>query len=37
LLREIGGGGFAFDRGIGRDDNFLDVAGIDTGNQVRDA
>src|SRR5579863_4826742 len=34
LLREINRGGFAFDRRIGRDDNFIDIAGIDTGYQV---
>jgi hypothetical protein len=37
LLREISGGGFALDRGVGRDDYFINVAGIDSRDEVRDA
>ena len=37
LLREIGRGGFAFYRGIGGEDDFVDVAGIDAGEEIRDA
>ena len=37
LLGEVGGGGFAFDRGIGREDDFLDVALGDAAEQVADA
>ncbi len=28
LLREIGGGGFAFDGGIGGDNDFVDIPGV---------
>ena len=37
LLREIGGGGFAFDRRIGCDDDLVHVAGVDTSDQIGDA
>ena len=37
LLRQVGSGGFAFDGGIGSDNDFVDVAGVDAGNQVGDA
>ena len=36
LLREIGCGGLAFDRGIGCEDNFVNVARLDAADQVVD-
>src|SRR3981081_1284915 len=37
LLREIRGSGFAFDRGSGGDDDLVDSAGVDAGDEVRDS
>src|SRR5208282_3852 len=37
LLGQIGGGGFAFDGGIGGEDDYFDFAGADPADQVGDA
>ena len=34
MLREIGGGGFAFDRWVGGDDDFVDVTGVNAGDEI---
>ena len=36
LLGEVGGGGFALDRGIGSQDDFFDFAAADPADQVGD-
>ena len=37
LLREIGRSRFAFHRGIRGHDDFVDLAGVDAGDEIRDA